>query len=64
VTILDHLKRILVDAMVLYGGLTQKMTSKLITFGIDGLMCFLGCRIKVTISLKYLNIPFMIGDIA
>jgi hypothetical protein len=49
VTILNHLKRILVDAMVFYGGLTQKMTSKLITFGIDGSLCFLGCRIKVAI---------------
>ncbi len=48
-TILDHLKRIVVDAMILYGGLTQKMTSKLITFGIDGSVCFLGCKIKVTI---------------
>jgi hypothetical protein len=31
---LDNLKRILVDAMVLYGGLFQEtMASKLITFG-------------------------------
>jgi hypothetical protein len=38
---LDNLKRILVDAMVLYGGLIQEtMTSKLIIFGIDGVGVF------------------------
>jgi hypothetical protein len=32
---LNHLKRIMVDAMVVYGGLIQEtMASKLITFGI------------------------------
>jgi len=46
VTILDHLKRIVVDGMVLYGGLTQKMTSKLITFGIMGQCVFWGVELR------------------
>ncbi len=34
---LDNLKRIMVDAMVLYGGLIHEtMASKLITFGANG----------------------------
>ncbi len=36
-----NLKRILVDAMVLYGGLIQEiMASKLTTFGADGVNVF------------------------
>jgi hypothetical protein len=38
---LDNLKNIMVDAMVLYGGLIQKtIASKLITFGADGVNVF------------------------
>jgi hypothetical protein len=38
---LDNLKRIMVDAMVLYGGLIQEtMASKLITFRANGACVF------------------------
>jgi hypothetical protein len=40
---LDNLKKIMVDAMVLYGGLIQeKIASKLITFGANGVNVFQG----------------------
>ncbi len=46
--ILDNLKHILVDVMILYGDLTQKnITSKLITFGVNGVSVFQGVRIGV-----------------
>ncbi len=58
----DNLKFILVDAMVLFGGLNQdKIASKLITFGVDGVNVFQVVRIGVTIQLKNQNAPFMIG---
>jgi hypothetical protein len=39
----NNLKHILVDAMILYGDLTQEnIASKLITFGVNG-ECFSGC---------------------
>jgi hypothetical protein len=57
----NNLKRILVDAMVLYGGLIlETMASKLITFGADKVNVFQGVRIRVTIQLKDQNVPFMI----
>ncbi len=46
--ILDNLKHILVDVMILYGDLTQKnIASKLITFGVNGVSVFQGVRIGV-----------------
>jgi hypothetical protein len=47
---LDNLKKILVDAMVLYGGLIQEtMASKFITFGVDGVIVFQGVKTWVTV---------------
>jgi hypothetical protein len=46
----DNLKHILVDALILYGDLTQKsIASKLITFGVDGVNFFQGVKTSVTI---------------
>ncbi len=40
---LNNLKKLMVDAMVLYGGLIQKIiASELITFGADGVSVFQG----------------------
>jgi hypothetical protein len=58
----NNLKKILVDAMVLYGGLIQEtITSKLITFGVDDISVFQGVRTWVIVQLKNQNAPFMIG---
>ncbi len=46
----DNLKRILVDAMVLFGDLNwDNIASKLITFGVDRVNVFQGVKIGVTI---------------
>ncbi len=46
----NNLKHILMDAMVLYGDLTQEsITSKVITFAADGLNVFQGVNIGVTV---------------
>jgi hypothetical protein len=45
----NNLKRIFVDAMVLYGDLIEKtMASKLITLGVDGVSVFQGVKTWVT----------------
>jgi hypothetical protein len=49
----DNLMHILVVAMVFYGDLNQNtITSKLITFKLDGVSVFQGVRTNVTIQLK------------
>ncbi len=59
---LDNLKRVLVDAMVLFDDLCQEIiASKLITFGADGVNVFEGIGIGVIIQLKKDNAPFMIS---
>ncbi len=57
----NNLKRIFVDAMVLYGDLIEKtMASKLITFGVDGVSVFQGVKTWVTMQLKDQNVQIMI----
>jgi hypothetical protein len=61
--ILNNLKRIMVNAMVLYGGLIwETMVSPLVTqFGANGVSVFHGVRIRVIIQLKNQNVPFMVN---
>ncbi len=49
----DNLKHILLDAMILYGDLTQEnIVSKLITFGVNGVIVFQGVKIGAIVQLK------------
>jgi hypothetical protein len=61
--ILDNLKRIMVNAMVMYGGLIwETMVSQLVTqFGANRVSVFYGVRIRVIIQLKNQNVPFMVN---
>jgi hypothetical protein len=46
----NNLKHILVDAMVLYGALTQEsITSKVITFAANGVSVFQGVNVGVIV---------------
>ncbi len=58
----DNLKHVLVDDMMLFGDLHKEtISSKLITFGVDGVNVFQGIRIGVIIvQLKEENAPFML----
>jgi hypothetical protein len=58
----NNLKGVLVDAMVLFGDLCQEtISSKLITFGANGVSVFQIIKIGVAIQLKKENAPLMIG---
>jgi hypothetical protein len=51
---LNNLKLILVDAMVLYGDMTEEsIVSKLIAFEVNGVSVFQGVKTCVIVQLKY-----------
>ncbi len=58
----NNLKWILMDAMVLFNDLSyESIAFKLLTFGVNGWLCFIMLNYLCEIYLKDQNTPFILG---
>jgi hypothetical protein len=58
----NNLTKVIMGSLLIYNGLSDfPLASKLVCFGIDGLITFQGSKISVIVQLKENHAPLMLG---